>query len=57
MERGNRIQSVVLVKSTQTLPIVLTDFLMNPRIMTITTTIPVAADRKFWTVKAIIWVK
>src|SRR5271157_3349232 len=49
--------TVPLTKSDQKLPSFVADFLANPRIVAIKMAIPVAADKKFWTVNPSIWVK
>src|SRR6185312_15360692 len=56
-DSGNRIHNVVRNRSRQALPRVLVPPRVRPRISTIATTMPVAADRKFCTANASIWVR
>ena len=48
MQIGSRMYSVQRVISTQKLPMVRRDARANPRINATASTMPVAADRKFW---------
>ncbi len=54
---GSRMRMMVLVMSTQKLPIVRDRARVIPRMRPITTAMPAAADTKFCTVKPIIWVR
>ena len=56
-DSGRRIRSVVRVRSTQKLPSVRWPRLTMPRMMATTTAMPAAADTKFCTANATIWVR
>ena len=57
MEIGSSTYSVMRVRSTQALPTVLALCRAKPRIRAMTTTMPVAAEKKFCTASASIWVR
>jgi len=57
MDRGNSSQRVQRVMSAQKLPTWLDRRVAKPRMSANTTAMPVAADRKFCTVSASIWVR
>ena len=57
MESGSRIYNVLRTMSAQKLPMELVFFDDKPRAKAATTAIPEAAETKFCTVSAPIWVK
>ena len=56
-DKGSSTQSVARVRSAHTLPMDCAECLEKPRTSAMTTTKPVAADRKFCTVSANICVR
>ncbi len=56
-DSGSNKKTVLRVKSTQKLPMALAEWRAKPRIRAKATAMPVAAERKFCTVRTSIWVK
>src|ERR1035441_7866913 len=57
MESGSSTYSVPRMKSTQKLPRVLVEWRAKPLTTAMATAIPVAAEKKLWVARAIIWVR